>query len=112
MLHDQREYTKGGNPRAPSMNVYLNWIVKAWNNIPKEAIADSFKVCGITNAPDGSEDHLIHCFKQDGPVPVGLERLKLARIEKRAIELIEQIDLDQDEENGFINDTSLVIDEE
>ena len=35
----------------------------AWNALPKDMIASSFKCCGISVALDGSEDELITCFK-------------------------------------------------
>ena len=82
------------------MTIYLEWIVKAWDSIPKEAISKSFKTCGVTNAVDGSEDNEIHCFKPDGPVPTGRDLLKQARAEKKIIELVEEIDLAEDENNN------------
>uniref|UniRef100_A0A915DHN8 Transposase n=1 Tax=Ditylenchus dipsaci TaxID=166011 RepID=A0A915DHN8_9BILA len=47
------------------------WIYEAWQSLTEEMIASSFKTCGITNALDGSEDDLIHCFKQHGPASNG-----------------------------------------
>ena len=38
-----------------------------------------FKVCGLTVAADGSEDHLIHCFKEGEPCAAGREMLAQAR---------------------------------
>uniref|UniRef100_A0A915D640 Domain of unknown function DB domain-containing protein n=1 Tax=Ditylenchus dipsaci TaxID=166011 RepID=A0A915D640_9BILA len=64
-------FTTGSNPRAPSMEVYLDWIVRAWDALPKNQVINSFKVCGLTNAGDGSEDDFIHCFKAHGPIPEG-----------------------------------------
>jgi hypothetical protein len=63
MIHGERELTTGGNPRPPSMDIYLQWIVNAWAELKPETIEKSFKVCGITNANDGSEDELIHFLK-------------------------------------------------
>lgn len=40
---DRMEWTESGNPRPPSMDVYLEWIKQAWDSIPKEAIVKSFK---------------------------------------------------------------------
>ena len=37
----------------------------------KELICKSFKVCGISNAIDGTENHFIHCAKE-------LDQLKVA----------------------------------
>jgi hypothetical protein len=63
MLHGEKRYTEAGNMRAPSMYVYLQWIVDAWDRLPKELIVKFFKGCGLRNALDGSDDDKIHCFK-------------------------------------------------
>ncbi|KAF7637694.1 hypothetical protein Mgra_00001994 [Meloidogyne graminicola] len=92
------------------MLTYLSWVADAWDSIPTEDIKRSFKVCGITNEIDGSEDELIHCFKKEGQIPLGLEKLK-EEAEKELInnvtELFEEIDLLQDEENGILSDDSI-----
>ncbi|KAI1695527.1 hypothetical protein DdX_19530 [Ditylenchus destructor] len=69
------------------MEVYLDWICQAWDVIPKCTIEKSFKDCGITVSLDGSEDDMIHCFKQHGPVPEGREMLREARIANAEIDL-------------------------
>uniref|UniRef100_A0A914I1X5 HTH CENPB-type domain-containing protein n=1 Tax=Globodera rostochiensis TaxID=31243 RepID=A0A914I1X5_GLORO len=75
---------------------------------------DSAATCGITNALDGSEDGEIHCFKEDGPVPNGMIRLQQARemaefdiLAEGIAGLFEEVDVEQDEENGFISDGSV-----
>uniref|UniRef100_A0A915CNQ9 DDE-1 domain-containing protein n=1 Tax=Ditylenchus dipsaci TaxID=166011 RepID=A0A915CNQ9_9BILA len=40
---DRMSFTTGGNPRAPSMEVYLDWIVRAWDALPKNQVINSFK---------------------------------------------------------------------
>ena len=70
------EMTRGGNPRPPHMATYLQWVVDAWDGLSPELIRNLFKSCGITNKADGTKDDLIHCFKPDGPIPVGLAQLK------------------------------------
>uniref|UniRef100_A0A915CKS3 DDE-1 domain-containing protein n=1 Tax=Ditylenchus dipsaci TaxID=166011 RepID=A0A915CKS3_9BILA len=85
---DRMTFTTGGNPRASSMEVYLDWIVRAWEALSKNLIINSLKgeffvdftskfiiftVCGLTNASDGSEYNFIHCFKAHGAIPEGLE---------------------------------------
>jgi hypothetical protein len=65
---------------------------------------------GITNATDGSEDNHIHCFKENGAVPGGFARLQQARSDEQlseAIDLFDEIDLDQDKENGYASDASV-----
>ena len=49
MLHGEKSYIKSGNMRAPSMEVYLKWIVDAWDSLPKDLIIKLFKGCGLTN---------------------------------------------------------------
>uniref|UniRef100_A0A915EHF0 HTH CENPB-type domain-containing protein n=1 Tax=Ditylenchus dipsaci TaxID=166011 RepID=A0A915EHF0_9BILA len=77
------------------------WIVQAWDDLPKEIVEKSFKVCGVTNALDGSEDGIIHCFKKDGPVPSGRAKLCLAREEKEMAMFFQEIDLGEEEENDM-----------
>uniref|UniRef100_A0A914LFE0 Uncharacterized protein n=1 Tax=Meloidogyne incognita TaxID=6306 RepID=A0A914LFE0_MELIC len=63
-----------------------------------------------TTATDGSEDDQIHCFKPEGEIPTGLDTLRKERNENNFLEmidLIEEIDLIQDEENGILSDDSL-----
>jgi hypothetical protein len=110
MLHGEKEFTAAGNPKGPPMLEYLNWIADAWDKLPEETITNSFKICGINSASDGSEDDKIHCFKAKGPIPTGEELLKKARKEddfEELIELVDEIDLAQDEENGIMSDASL-----
>uniref|UniRef100_A0A914LH27 DDE-1 domain-containing protein n=1 Tax=Meloidogyne incognita TaxID=6306 RepID=A0A914LH27_MELIC len=54
-VHGEKETTPKGNVKAPSMLVYLSWIAEAWENLSEEMIANSFKICGISNNVDGSE---------------------------------------------------------
>nr|CAD2131893.1 unnamed protein product [Meloidogyne enterolobii] len=107
MMHGERETTSGGKPRPPSMKIYLNWIVEAWKIISEETISKSFKLCGVTNAIDGTEDDEINCFKPDGPVPEGRALLKKARDDKELVRLFEEIDLAEDKENGIASDDSI-----
>lgn len=72
----EKELTQGGNPRPPPMEQYLQWVVDAWASVSKELIVSSFKTCGISNALDGTEDKLIHCFSPRGPIPEGRDLLK------------------------------------
>ncbi|KAI1695883.1 pogo transposable element with KRAB domain [Ditylenchus destructor] len=108
MLAADREWTANGNPRAPGIEVYLGWITNAWESLTREAIQKSFKTCGITNNPDGSEDHLIHCLRPEGSIPLGQELLRKARLEKD-IEVVipEEPDEDEDLNNGYKSDENL-----
>ena len=112
MLCGTKSTTAGGNMRAPQMAVYLQWIVDAWNSLPNDMIAKSFKVCGISNSLDGLEDDAIHCFKPDGPCPNGRTLLLNAMLDENIDEValtcgIEEIDIGQDLENGCESDYSV-----
>ena len=53
---------------------------------------------------DGSEDNKVHCFKEHGPIPTGFARLQQARqdeLDHNIVNLLEEIDLEQDQENGY-----------
>jgi len=51
-------------------------------------IANSFKICGISNNVDGSDDK-IHVFKPSGPIPTVAEMLRKEREENEFNELTE-----------------------
>ncbi|KAI1691904.1 putative neuronal acetylcholine receptor subunit alpha-7-like [Ditylenchus destructor] len=83
------------------MEVYLEWVCKAWSAISPELIKKSFKVCGIITATDGSEDDLIHSMKPEGSVPSARDLLRKARGSE--VQLLIQEELDEEEEynNGY-----------
>ena len=93
------------------MEVYLKWIVDAWDQLSKDLIIKSFKGCGLTNNLDGSEDSKIHCFRSDGPIQTGQELLKQARTNadiSGTRELIQQLDINaESNENDEDSDASL-----
>uniref|UniRef100_A0A8C6KRG3 HTH CENPB-type domain-containing protein n=1 Tax=Nothobranchius furzeri TaxID=105023 RepID=A0A8C6KRG3_NOTFU len=62
-----KQYTSGGNLKAPSRRLLVDWVLAAWDKLDTELVIKSFKVCGQSVKPDGSEDHLILCFR-DGQV--------------------------------------------
>ena len=58
----------------------MEWILKTWNDLRKDVIMSSFKSCGLNTDVDCSEEHLIHCFKNDQTCSARGERLNgLAR---------------------------------
>ena len=79
ILRGEKSYTKSGNIRAPSMEVYLKWIGDTWDQLLKDLIIKSFKGRGLTNTLDGSEDCNIYYFKLDGPISTGQELFQQAR---------------------------------
>ena len=48
-----------GKKRAPSKEMVLRWIDRAWRKIPVDFIKRSFKSCGINNALNGTEDDAV-----------------------------------------------------
>ncbi|CAI7764689.1 unnamed protein product [Closterium sp. NIES-53] len=50
---------KARNIKKPPPEVVLKWISRAWKAVPADLIKKSFLTCGISNALDGSEDHLV-----------------------------------------------------
>uniref|UniRef100_A0A183CS72 HTH CENPB-type domain-containing protein n=1 Tax=Globodera pallida TaxID=36090 RepID=A0A183CS72_GLOPA len=65
---DIKEFTAAGNPKAPALEVVLDWVDRSWQELSKEMIIKSFEVCGLTTTIDGSGDHRINCFKPDGSI--------------------------------------------
>ena len=49
----------------PSKQQVVDWIVAAWRELWQrpELVQKSFKVCGISDALDGSEDEMVQCGK-------------------------------------------------
>ena len=52
--------TKSGLPQKPDITLVCRWVKDAWDAIPADMIAKSFRKCGISNALDGSEDDAIY----------------------------------------------------
>ena len=77
MAEGSQEYTAQGNLKAPPRRKIMEWILEAWKNVRIDVIKSSFKSCALNIAIDGSEDELIHCFKENQPCSAGLQRLKV-----------------------------------
>ncbi|CAI7732080.1 unnamed protein product [Closterium sp. NIES-53] len=56
--------TPTGNIKKPPPEVVLKWISRAWKAVPADLIKKSFLTCGISNALDGSEDHLVMAHRR------------------------------------------------
>ena len=50
----------------PSKELVLEWINKAWQEIPTDLVTQSFKSCGISNALDGTEDDAVYEEETEG----------------------------------------------
>ena len=72
------QYTKSRNMKAPPRRIIVQWILDAWGNLSKELIMKSFKCCALNLSLDGSEDALIHCFKENSTCSSGAKKLKEA----------------------------------
>ena len=77
MAEGSQENTAQGNLKAPPRSKIIEWILQAWKNVRIDVIKSSFKSCALNIAIDGSEDELIHCFKENQPCSAGLQRLKV-----------------------------------
>ena len=62
--------------KASPRNRIVEWILEWWKSIPTESIKRSFKSCALNINVDGSEDDVIHCFKESQPCEAGREMLK------------------------------------
>ena len=40
-----KEYTAGGNKRAPARRILVAWVLKAWNKLDTERVKNFLKVC-------------------------------------------------------------------
>lgn len=52
--------TQCGRIKRPSIAQVCEWVLKSWNAISTEIVEKSCKKCGISNAMDGTEDHLLY----------------------------------------------------
>ena len=39
----------------------VEWVIKSWEDISNETLANSMKSCGLALSVDGSQDELISC---------------------------------------------------
>ena len=52
-------YTPSGKKRVPSKELVLQWIHKAWQEIPADLVVNAFNSYRISNALDGTEDEAV-----------------------------------------------------
>ena len=89
MVNGPFRYTPSGKKQAPSKELVLEWINKAWQEIPADLVAKSFKSCGILNALDGTEDDAVYEEETEG-----------REIEDVEDELENEFDIDSESEDG------------
>ena len=56
MCTDNKELTKGGNLKRPSLSMVITWVKEVWEDIPAEMVKKIFMKTGIYNIMDGTED--------------------------------------------------------
>ena len=57
MYTDDKEQTKGGNLKRPTLSMVTTWVKEDWENIPVEMVNRSFLYTGILNSMNGTEDN-------------------------------------------------------
>ena len=82
MVNDPLTYTPSGKKQAPSKEIVLRWIDRAWREIPVDLITRSFKSCGINNALDGTEDDAVWDDEEeeDAEEPIDRQRRRGRRV--------------------------------
>jgi hypothetical protein len=86
--------TAENNLKAPPRKRVVQWILDSWDSLPAEIVKRSFKACALNINVDGSEDYVIHCFKENQPCAAGREMLKSQMEVSRDLE---------DETNPFLS---------
>ena len=65
MASDDKELTKGGNLKKPSISLVTSRVKSAWDEIPAEMVVKSFLKTGISNSMDGTQDDEIWTETQE-----------------------------------------------
>lgn len=104
-----KEYTTGGNLKAPARRLLVDWVVAAWNKLDVDMIKKSFKVCELSVKTDGSEDDLILCFREGQPCAAGREVLDPVRQQGR--ENRREALQDKEDEEELFNNELVVLDD-
>ena len=67
MVNGPFTHTPSGKRQAPSKEMVLRWIDRAWSEIPADLISRSFKSSGINNALNGTEDDAVWNDEEEEP---------------------------------------------
>lgn len=59
MASGGHEQTPTGRLKRASLATVLGWILSAWSSISTDIVCQSFKVTGISNSLDGTEDDFL-----------------------------------------------------
>ena len=113
MVSGDKNYTRGGNVRAPTKVTCLQWVAKAWEMVTEDVIQKSFQSCGISVKTDGSEDADIHFLKSSGIADAAREIAQCtAGIEANKTDSDEDPFADVDEDDEQLDMNEIVIDED
>ena len=64
--------------KAPPRRIIVQCILDAWGNLSKKLIMKLFKYSSLNLSLHGSEEVLIHCFKENSACSTGAKKLKEA----------------------------------
>ena len=56
----QHDQTPSGFIKKPTISQVCQWVKNAWDKVKTETVVLSFKKCGISNDPEGTEDDLLY----------------------------------------------------
>ena len=59
MIHGGPLLTPAGCRHAPTKEIFVQWLVKAWDTTPSAMIEHSFKKCGVSNNLNGMDGNII-----------------------------------------------------
>lgn len=105
-----KEFTPGGNLKPPARRLLVDLVVAAWDKLDTDMIKKSFKVCGLSVKSDGSEDHLIVCFREGQPCAAGREAL--TQVRQQSWEDHGQAAEEEEDEEELFNNELVVLDDE
>ena len=101
-MSDQEELNAGSSTSSSSRNAESS-TPSSKKKLKKYTVEKKLEVVE-------SEDDLIHCFKSDGPIPTGRDLPRNARLNMEAQTLgqvLDEIDLEEDSNNDYIDDDPL-----
>jgi len=98
-----------GNRKGPPRRTVVEWIIKAWEDVPEELVKKSFIACGLTTTDEQFDQ--IACFKDKRPCSGGAEKLRQAIAEEEK-ELREFYEISDEPIPILISDDETNIDDE
>lgn len=98
--------TPKGNRRPPSKELILKWVKESWDEVSPDVVRKSFKVTGISNELDGTEDDLLG-GDSDGEDPFEGFSAGAGEAATQANENIEQEEIDSREYSDISSEEDL-----